>query len=59
MAWHNLNAEHRLTTNPPIVARPGAIRRAPTERTLIVNNIIYIVGLIVIIAAVASYFGLR
>jgi len=33
---------------------PGANRK-----DTIMNNIVYIVGLIVIIAAVASYFGLR
>jgi hypothetical protein len=33
---------------------PGA-----NSQDTIMNNIVYIVGLIVIIAAVASYFGLR
>jgi hypothetical protein len=41
----------------------GRTRRAeadtPAEENCIVNNIIYIVGLVVIIAAVLGYFGLR
>jgi hypothetical protein len=30
-----------------------------TDRTLSMNNIIYIVGLVVVVVAVLSFFGLR
>lgn len=40
---------------PSSTQRPGALRRKGS----FVNNIIYIIGLIVVIIAILSFFGLR
>jgi hypothetical protein len=41
-------------------AAPGVLpHRPPHFRTHAMNNIIYIVGLIVVVIAVLSFFGLR
>ena len=41
--------------------RPSRVRPQPSRRSLPdpMNNIVYIVGLIVIVLAVLSFFGLR
>ena len=46
----------QIRSGPTRALEPFAKRQ---HKDPIMNNIVYIVGLIVIIAAVASYFGLR
>ena len=40
-------------------ARPGFIVELRQQRSSAVNNIIYIIGLVVVVIAVLSFFGLR
>jgi hypothetical protein len=63
--------DHAVTGNPPrrllrvgysIPSRasaPGAISRSPRTKETLMNRIVYIVGAVVIIIALLSFFGLR
>ena len=51
------SARGRATTAREPVA--GTLERSSTKRSLAVNSIIYIVGLVVVVVAVLSFFGLR
>ena len=39
--------------------RARGVSKFRGERTLVMNNVIYIVGLVVVVIAVLSFFGLR
>ncbi|WP_447787621.1 hypothetical protein [Variovorax boronicumulans] len=49
---------HRPSPTPVRQLAPDA-GSSPTTRSLRVNSIIYIVGLVVVVVAVLSFFGLR
>ncbi|WP_159277328.1 hypothetical protein [Variovorax boronicumulans] len=49
---------HRPSPTPARRPAPDA-GSSPTTRSLRVNSIIYIVGLVVVVVAVLSFFGLR
>jgi hypothetical protein len=44
---------------PSRAGAPGAISRSPRTKETLMNRIVYIVGAVVIIIALLSFFGLR
>jgi hypothetical protein len=56
MCGHSYRCRHSART-----CRGAVLRRAPSpfSKGMFMNNIIYIIGLIVVIIAILSFFGLR
>ena len=50
-AHRNLSGQGGFSSGPPM--------RGPQSKGLFMNNIIYLVGLVVVVLAVLSFFGMR
>jgi hypothetical protein len=47
------------TSSPPVLFLPQRAFFALSARRIVMNGLIYLVGLVVVVVAVLSFFGLR
>jgi hypothetical protein len=57
--WIAVNRERSPGGKVPMEQECAGCVWLPTKRSFAMNNIIYIVGLVVVVLAVLSFFGLR